>query len=89
MVEAREDTKGIRRVHTKEMLPLARQIGPGTTQAQCVLAKLPSLIRRATPAQPATAGAVVTENSVRAGNAKILSACRHSLPEKLIEGTIQ
>src|SRR5450755_1086756 len=32
---------------------------------------------------------VVTENSVRAGNAKILSACRHSLPEKLIEGTIQ
>ena len=29
---------------------------------------------------------VVTENSVRAGNAKILSACRHSLPEKLIEG---
>jgi hypothetical protein len=33
--------------------------------------------------------AVVTENSVRAGNAKILSACRHSLPEKLIEGTIQ
>jgi hypothetical protein len=24
-----------------------------------------------------------------AGNAKILSACRHSLPEKLIEGTIQ
>jgi hypothetical protein len=33
--------------------------------------------------------AVVTENSVRAGNAKILSACLHSLPEKLIEGTIQ
>jgi hypothetical protein len=33
--------------------------------------------------------AVVTENSVRAGNAKILSACRHSLPEKRIEGTIQ
>jgi len=32
---------------------------------------------------------VVTENSVRAGNAKILSACRHSQPEKLIEGTIQ
>ena len=32
---------------------------------------------------------VVTENSVRAGNAKILSACRHSLPEKLIEATIQ
>jgi hypothetical protein len=34
-------------------------------------------------------GPLVTENSVRAGNAKILSACRHSLPEKLIEGTIQ
>ena len=33
--------------------------------------------------------AVVTENSVRAGNAKISSACRHSLPEKLIEATIQ
>jgi hypothetical protein len=32
---------------------------------------------------------VVTENSVRAGNAKSLSARRHFLPEKLIEGTIQ
>ena len=29
---------------------------------------------------------MVTENSVRAGNAKISSACRHSLLEKLIEG---
>jgi hypothetical protein len=27
--------------------------------------------------------------SVRAGNAKISSACRHSLPEKRIEATIQ
>jgi hypothetical protein len=32
---------------------------------------------------------VVTENSVRAGNAKISSACRHFVPEKLIEATIQ
>jgi len=32
---------------------------------------------------------VVTEDSVRAGNAKISSACRHSVPEKLIEATIQ
>ena len=38
MAAAREDTTGIRRVHTKEMLPWARQtwarqIGPETTQA--------------------------------------------------------
>src|SRR3984893_11264415 len=40
--------------------------------------------------QPPVSGiGVVTEKAVRAGNAKILSACRHSLPEKLIEGTIQ
>ena len=31
---------------------------------------------------------VVIENSVRAENAKISSACRHSLLEKLIEVTV-
>src|ERR1700733_4196466 len=36
------------------------------------------------PNQQSASLPVVTENSVRAGNAKILSACRHSLPEKLI-----
>jgi hypothetical protein len=57
MAAAREDTMGIRRVRTKEMLPLARQIGPETTQALRFLARLQSLIRRALPAQPATAEA--------------------------------
>jgi hypothetical protein len=32
---------------------------------------------------------VVIENSVRAENAKISSACRHSLLEKLIEVSVQ
>jgi hypothetical protein len=38
MAAAREGTTGIRRVHTKEMLPLARQIGPETTPALRFLA---------------------------------------------------
>ena len=40
MAAAREDTKGIRRVRTKEMLPWARQIGPETTQALTLLSQV-------------------------------------------------
>ena len=46
---------GIRPARTEEMLPLARQTRPETTQALRFLARLRSLILRALPARQATA----------------------------------